>query len=390
MKMSLQLMDLVPVLLSLMGVVTLTPLVRAAAQRRGFVARPKTDRWHTQPTALLGGVAIFASVVGVGLCLVPLSPQARVILGTSAFFFLLGQVDDLVGLKPLQKLIGQSLGSVVVIAFGLVIPCTGSTAIDAAISLLWLVGITNAVNLLDNMDGLAAGIAAIASVFLALIFFGNGQTADALLLAVFGSALVGFLVYNANPASIFMGDCGSMFVGFFLAATALLIPLGGRPRGFLTLIAVPALILLIPIFDTFFVIVLRTLAGRPIARGGRDHTSHRLVALGMSERHAVWMLYGFAAVSGLLSLLVQDLPLAVGLPVLVIFMALPAVFGVYLARAKVYDEAEIRTVSTWISKARIFAGKRARRRFGTFYPAGPAADRSAGRMGITPAATRFS
>ena len=185
--------------------------------------------------------------------------------------------------------------------------------IDGAITLLWLVGITNAVNLLDNMDGLAAGIAAIASVFLALILFGNGQTADALLLAVFGSALVGFLVYNANPASIFMGDCGSMFVGFFLAGTALLIPLGGPPRGFLTLIGVPVLILLIPIFDTSFVIVLRTLAGRSIAQGGRDHTSHRLVALGMSERHAVWMLYGFAAVSGLHRLARFESPARIGI-----------------------------------------------------------------------------
>ncbi len=388
--MALQLRHLVPVLLSLIGVVALTPIVRAAARRRGFVARPTSDRWHKQPTALLGGVAIFASVVGVELSLVPLSPQARVILGTSAFLFLIGQVDDLVGLKPLQKLIGQFLGAVVVVSFGLVLPCTGAPAIDGAITLLWLVGITNAVNLLDNMDGLAAGIAAIASVFMAIVFFGNGQTADALLLAVFGSALVGFLLYNANPASIFMGDCGSMFVGFFLAGAALLIPLGARPRGFLTLVAVPVLILLIPIFDTFFVIVLRTLAGRPIAQGGRDHTSHRLVALGMSERHAVWMLYGFAAVSGLLSLLVQSLPLAASLGVVLGFMILPAMLGLRLARVQVYDAAESRTVGTWVSMARTFASKRARRRFGTFCPARPAADRTAGRMGITPAATRFS
>ena len=127
-------------------------------------------------------------------------------------------MDDLVGLKPIQKLIGQLLGALVVVSFGLTLPCSGSLAIDGAITLLWLVGITNAVNLLDNMDGLAAGIAAIASVFLALVLFGNGQTADALSLAVFGAGLVGFLVYNANPASIFMGDCGSMFVGFFLAS----------------------------------------------------------------------------------------------------------------------------------------------------------------------------
>jgi UDP-GlcNAc:undecaprenyl-phosphate GlcNAc-1-phosphate transferase len=371
--MSLPLHNLVPVLLSLIVVLIITPLVRAAARRGGFVARPTSDRWHRHPTALLGGVAIFASVVGVELCLVPLSPQARVILGASALLFVLGQVDDLVGLKPFQKLIGQLLGAVVVVAFGLSLPCSGSPALDGAITLLWLVGITNAVNLLDNMDGLAAGIAAIASGFLALILHGNGQTANALLLAVFGAALVGFLVYNANPASIFMGDCGSMFVGFFLAASALLIPLEGRPGGSLTVVAVPALILLIPVFDTFFVIVLRTLAGRPIAQGGRDHTSHRLVALGLSERHAVWMLYGLAVLSGLLGLLVQSLSVAASLGLVLGFMTVPLVLGVYLARVQVYDEAKVRAAGTWMAIARTGAIKRAK-----------------ARMAIRPAATRFS
>ena len=149
------------------------------------------------------------------------------------------------------------------------------------------------------------------------------------------------------------------------------------------------LILLIPIFDTFFVIVLRTLAGRPIAQGGRDHTSHRLVALGMSEREAVWMLYGLAAASGLLSLLIQDLSLAACLGVVLGFVSLPVLLGIYLARVKVYDEAEIHRVGTWISMARTFASNRAKRRFGTFRQARPAADRSSARMGITPAATRF-
>jgi UDP-GlcNAc:undecaprenyl-phosphate/decaprenyl-phosphate GlcNAc-1-phosphate transferase len=388
--MSLYLRDLLPVFLSLIGVVTLTPIVRTAARRRGFVARPKSDRWHTQPTALLGGVAIFTSVVGVELSLVPLSPHTRVILGTSALLFMLGQVDDLIGLKPFQKLIGQFLAGVVVVSFGLMIPCTGSTVIDGAMTLLWLVGITNAVNLLDNMDGLAAGIAAIASVFLAMVFFGNGQTAEALLLAVFGSALVGFLVYNTSPASIFMGDCGSMFIGFFLASTAILIPLGERPLGVLSLIAVQVLILLIPIFDTFFVIVLRALAGRPIAQGGRDHTSHRLVKLGLSERQAVWMLYGFAAVSGLLSLLIQRLPSPAGFTLVLGFMMVPLVLGVHLAQAKVYDEVEMRSISACISIARNLGRRQTRRRLGTFYPTRPAADRSSTCVGITPAATRFS
>src|SRR5258705_9330325 len=115
------------------------------------------------------------------------------------------------------------------------------------------------------------------------------------MLLVFAGALLGFLVYNTTPASIFMGDCGSLFVGFFLASSALVNVSGGRSRSFLPVLAVPILILFIPIFDTTFVTILRKLSGRAASQGGRDHTSHRLVALGMSERHAVLLLYALAA-----------------------------------------------------------------------------------------------
>src|SRR5437773_6577190 len=125
------------------------------------------------------------------------------------------------------------------------------------------------------------------------------------MLAFFVSALIGFLIYNSHPASIFMGDCGSMFIGFFLASAALVNVSGGRSRSFLPVLVVPILVLFVPIFDTTFVTVLRKLSGRAASQGGRDHTSHRLVALGMSERNAVWMLYGFAALSGLLAVVVQ-------------------------------------------------------------------------------------
>ena len=360
--MSLRPLDLVPMLVSFIGVVILTPLVRAQARRRGLVARPRSDRWHKHPTALLGGVAIFASVAGVALTMVPLSPQALVVLCTSAFLFLVGQVDDLVCLKPCPKLSCQVIGAAVVVSFGLSLPWTGMPVIDRAITLLWLVGITNGVNILDNMDGLAAGIAAIASVFLAINLLGNGRTADSVVLAVFGAALMGFLVYNANPASIFMGDCGSMFIGFFLAGAALLNPSGSRTQSNFPMLVAPVLILLIPIFDTLFVMVLRNRAGRSIAQGGRDHTSHRLVALGMSERQAVWMLYGFAAVSGFLGLLVPSLPLGAAAAVILGFLIILTLFGVQLSRVRVYDIAEVQ---------------------GT-------ADRPSVRIGVSPAATRFS
>ncbi len=307
------------------------------------MARPKSDRWHKKPTALLGGGAIFTVVAAVNLALVPLTPQARVVLGAGSFLFLVGLIDDFFNLKPYQKLSGQIMGAAVVVWCGLTLPWTGSPPVNMAITLFWLIGITNAVNLLDNMDGLAAGIAAIASAFLALNLRGNGQAAEALMLAVFGAALLGFLVYNSNPASIFMGDCGSMFIGFFLAGSALLNPTGGRSRSVLPVLAVPVLILFIPIFDTLLVTILRKLAGRSIARGGRDHTSHRLVALGLSERRAVWMLYALAAVSGFLGLLVRDLALDYSLAAVLGYVLLLTFVGVHLGGVKVYDEAEIRT-----------------------------------------------
>lgn len=318
----------------------LTPVVRALARSIGMVAKPKTDRWHKQPTAMLGGVAIWLAVVISYLIFIPPTVYGFVVIGASTFLFLVGLADDLIHTKPYQKLIGQVMGSAFIIYYGLALPWTSYQSLNMALTIFWLIGITNAVNLLDNMDGLAAGIAIIASSFLALSFLSVGQTSEALMLVTFAGALLGFLVYNSNPASIFMGDSGSMFIGFFLASAALVNVSGGRSRSLLPVLAVPILVLFIPIFDTTFVTILRKFSGRAASRGGRDHTSHRLVALGMSERHAVLMLYGFAALSGVLALLVQRVKLDVSLAAIAGFTVLLTLLGVYLAGVKVYDETE--------------------------------------------------
>jgi UDP-GlcNAc:undecaprenyl-phosphate GlcNAc-1-phosphate transferase len=346
--------QLIPVAASFALALILTPVVRSLARRWGMVARPKTDRWHKKPTAMLGGVAIFlsvATVILVYLLFVLPKPEEIhnhsrsylwVVLAASAFLFAVGLADDILHAKPYQKLIGQVMGAAFVVYYGLSLPWTGSQAVNMVITIFWLIGITNAVNLLDNMDGLAAGIAAISSIFLAVNFIINSQPAEALVLAVFAAALIGFLIYNSNPATIFMGDCGSMFIGFFLATTSLMSIAGGRSRSFLPVLAVPILVLLIPIFDTTFVTILRKLSGRAASQGGRDHTSHRLVALGMSERRAVWMLYGFAALSGLLAMLVRETSLDISLAVIIGFTILLTLLGVYLGGVKVYDEEEVK------------------------------------------------
>ncbi|MDQ3806045.1 MAG: hypothetical protein M3416_19715 [Acidobacteriota bacterium] len=333
--------QLVPVFVSLALALALTPLVRALARRWGAVARPRADRWNKRPTAMMGGVAIFASVALTYLLFVPHDREGLVVVAASAFLFAVGLVDDFLHVKPYQKLIGQVLGASVVVYFGLTLPWGWAPSVSMAVTLFWLIGITNAINLLDNMDGLAAGVSAIAAVFIAASLAINGQTTEALMLAVFAAALVGFLAYNSNPASIFMGDCGSLFVGFFLASSALLSAGGARGRSFLVVVAVPVLILFIPIFDTTLVTVVRKLAGRAVSQGGRDHASHRLVALGLSERRAVWMLYAFAAASGVLALFVREFEYHVGIAAVLGFAVMLTLVGVYLAGVKVYDEAEV-------------------------------------------------
>src|SRR5260370_9952482 len=333
-------LNFIPPLVSFALALALTPFVRSFARGEGFWARPKRDRWHKNPTATIGGIAIWLTVIGVYLTLIPHTSYGWVIVGASTFLFLVGLIDDLIHIKPYQKLIGQVMGAAVVVYYGLALPWTRSLPINMVITIFWLIGITNAVNLLDNMDGLAAGIASIASVFLTVSFIAGGQPTEALMSSVLAAALLGFLIYNSNPATIFMGDCGSMFIGFLLASAALVNVSGGRSRTFVPVLAVPILVLFIPIFDTTFVTILRKLSGRAASQCDRDHTSHRLVALGMSERRAVWMLYGLAALSGLLAIAVRALKSDVSLALIAGFTLVLTLLGFYLAGVKGYDQEE--------------------------------------------------
>src|SRR5215207_6052204 len=333
--------QLLPAAAALALSLALTPLVRAFARRFDIIARPRSDRFSKRPTAMMGGVAIYLSVLLAYVIFVPHTPEGWVVMGASTALFVVGLVDDFLHIKPYQKLIGQVLGASAVVYFGLLLPWGWAASVAMAVTIFWLIGITNAINLLDNMDGLAAGISAVAAGFIAANFAVNGQTTEAVTLAVFAAALVGFLAYNSNPATIFMGDCGSMFVGFFLASSALLSASGDRGRSFIVVIAVPVLILFIPIFDTTLVTVVRKLSGRAASQGGRDHTSHRLVALGLSERRAVWMLYAFAGASGLLAMMVRQFEYHTGIAMVLGFAVVLTLVGVYLAGVKVYDEAEV-------------------------------------------------
>jgi len=318
----------------------LTFVVRALARRRGIVAQPKDDRWHRKPTAMMGGVAIFLSLNIVVLA----TGRWRdlwVVLVASALMFAVGLIDDFFHIRPHQKLVAQAAAAAIVIHSGLVLPWSGIALLNIAITVLWLVGITNAINMLDNMDGLAGGIAAIAALMLAVTFYRNGQANEAVLLAIFCAVLIGFLVYNFHPASIFMGDCGSLFVGFLLASFAMMSSVGGRSRTVFAVLAVPVLVLFIPIFDTTFVMILRKAAGRAASQGGRDHTSHRLVRLGLPERRTVLLLWTLAAAAGAVALATRELPLDVSLALIFVFCTVIVLIGLYLAGVQVYSAEEV-------------------------------------------------
>src|SRR5215813_11532893 len=195
-----------------------TPLVRYGALRLGMVATPRKDRWHSRPTAQMGGIAIYLSFV-IG-CLVFTRDLSRAypILIAATLLFGAGVVDDIRQLKPYHKLVMQVVAASIVVFGGLRLQGMMWTSWGADfLTIFWLVAITNAINLLDNMDGLAGGISLIACAFLAITFLVNGQTTEAALPLILAGAITGLLRFNFNPASIFMGDCGSMFLGFALS-----------------------------------------------------------------------------------------------------------------------------------------------------------------------------
>ncbi|MFZ2492493.1 MAG: hypothetical protein WA208_13510, partial [Thermoanaerobaculia bacterium] len=335
----------------------LTGLVRAAARRLGLVAQPKADRWHQRPTAMFGGVAI-AAAVGAGWLSTTLPASVRVVLLASGVMFVVGLIDDHYRLRPYQKLVGQVGAAAIVLGYGLVLAWTPWPAVNIALTVFWLVGITNAVNMLDNMDGLAAGIAAIAAACLALNFARSGQAGEAAILWILCGALLGFLIYNFNPASIFMGDCGALFIGFLLASSALMGQWGGRSRSVVAVLAIPVLTLFIPIFDTTFVTLARKAFGRRASQGGRDHTSHRLVALGLPERQAVLFLYLLASTAGGIALSTRELETDVSLAMIGAFIITMAIIGAYLARVKVYDAQEAPKTAPLLSFIIEFSYKR--------------------------------
>lgn len=307
----------------------LTAVVKRLAKREGLVAQPREDRWHREPVPLLGGVGICFSFL-IPFLLIPARSRALWILALVSFLgFALGLLDDLRSLKPQTKLIGQIVLASVLIYLDFLLRLTPYPLLNIVLTLIWIVGITNALNLLDNMDGLCAGVTVIAIGFRLVFFLMDHNAQGAMASVLFMGSVLGFFFHNFHPASIFMGDSGSLFIGFFLSGLNLA---EGFPytKSFSAILLFPVLILLVPIFDTSFVTLTRILTGRPVSAGGADHTSHRLVAIGLSERQAVVTLYLISLASGFTAFLTYRY----GLPVAVLLFTFVAIaltlFGIYL------------------------------------------------------------
>lgn len=325
----------VPFLLSLI----LTPLIRLVAIRNKLVSYPRADRWHKHPTALLGGLSIY---LASATPLLFLNFRDKNILGLflgGTFLFIIGLADDKFHFTPYIKLFAQIIAGCIAIFFGIILGFPLNNLLAIPLTLLWIIGVTNSFNLLDNIDGLSSGIAAIASLmlFISSLIFSNNPLG--ILGLVLCGATLGFLPYNFNPAKIFMGDSGSMFLGYSIA----IISITGTARhisNLLITMVIPVLILSIPIFDTLFVMVARKIQGKKIFEGGKDHTSHRLVTLGLSQRKTVLLLYALSIIFGLIAISYSRLNLFIISVIAFLGVVILLFFGLFLFDVTSYDNQQ--------------------------------------------------
>lgn len=337
-----------PFFAAVLTTLCLTPLVRAWARATGRVARPTQDRWHSQVTALFGGIAIFGGfVAGVLVAFVRLGgyqpvdawsltdmPGSGIVLA-SVLMFLTGVVDDLIKLRPTSKLVLQALAAALLITLGATFALTPWAPINIIFTLFWFIALTNAVNLLDNMDGVATGVAGVGAVFLTALFVMEGNWTLAAIGAALVGATLGFLPYNFRPASIFMGDSGSLFLGSLLAGLGAAFS-GSSSAGWIGAVVVPILVVIVPILDTSLVTFTRTMARYAITQGGRDHVAHRLVQMGFSEARVALLLYLLAAFGGSFALLIRWDVGGAGRWLSAVFVVGLAAFAAYLSRLHTY------------------------------------------------------
>ncbi len=295
----------------------MTPLTRALALRLGVVDKPNQRKLHTDHKPMMGGLAIFVGfTVAVVLFVLPNhSTEMNGLLLGAAFLAVVGLIDDRFELGIRAKLVAEVIAAIMLMAAGIQIQLFNTPLLDVPLTIVWVLTLTNAVNFLDNMDGLSAGLSAIAGIFFMILAVQEGLgLVSALAAGVAGSA-IGFLIYNFNPASTFMGDMGALVLGFVLAALGIELRFGTQPLSVTWM--VPIFVLALPIFDICLVVFTRISEGRSPGQAGKDHTSHRLLSVGLSQRQTLAVLYGgcvfFGGVAVLVSRTSADLAFWIGI-----------------------------------------------------------------------------
>ncbi len=285
----------------------MTPLSRAIAMRLGVVDKPNQRKIHTDHKPLMGGLAIVSGfVIAVALFVLPdHAVEVSAVLFGVGFLAIVGLIDDRFELGIRAKMIAQTIAALIVIAAGVQIRLFGTPLLDVPVTIVWIVALSNAVNFLDNMDGLSAGLSAIAGLFFTILAYSEGLGLISALAAALAGSAIGFLIYNFNPASTFMGDMGALVLGFVLAVLGIELRFE-QPLSVSWM--VPVLVLALPIFDICLVVFTRISEGRSPGQAGKDHTSHRLLALGLSQRQTLGVLYGACITFGGVAVLVSRQP----------------------------------------------------------------------------------
>ncbi len=296
---------------AILTTLAITPIAIKVAVHFRLIDQPNSSphKIHQRPMPKAGGLALGLAIISINLLSGNLveSEGIRGILLASGVIFLFGLLDDVYRLSPAWKLLGQILGTVILISQGVHIRMLGSlTMLNMALTLIWTIGITNAFNMVDSMDGLAVGLAAIASAFFMLVTVDAGQTSLSLLSAVILGSSIGLMYFNMLPAHTFLGDSGAQFLGFVLAALAIAYTPPGLPQP--SSWFVPILLLSVPIFDTSLVVLSRLKQRKAVYQAGLDHTYHRLVNLGLPSSRAVLTMHLSAIISGCLAFMALPQP----------------------------------------------------------------------------------
>ena len=322
---------LTALLISLLASLILAPVARYLALRWNIVDTPGAHRKHARPVALLGGATILLVSTGVSLLILPTPADVKYVLMAATWMALWGLWDDLKHLPSGIKLVLQIVAAIALIVSGIQVHLPLPAAVNLVLTMLWIVGVCNAINLLDNMDGLAAGISAIAMVFFIIMGMDSGQWALAILAASTLGALLGFLRLNFAPATIYLGDSGSLYLGLLVATLGLQLKFPDTSPNATWL--VPIVLLGLPLLDTTLVTVSRLRKGlNPLTSPGHDHISHRLNKMGLSVRQTVILLYVVAMGLGGLALWISRQSPATNAWVAVIFVISVLVTIVWLER----------------------------------------------------------